>query len=58
MATVHNKLPKTVKRLMALMPDQSRVSVFKHMMIDAEKSFQAARNRRATDIDLNKTGND
>jgi hypothetical protein len=48
---INFKLPTAVKREMALMKSSAVKTTYKKMMIDAEKSLHAFRNRRASDRD-------
>jgi len=48
---INFKLPTAVKREMALMKSSAVKTTYKKMMIDAEKSLYAFRNRRASDRD-------
>lgn len=48
-------MSKTVKRAMALMPKkQESITVYKKMMIDAERTEQAVKNRRFSESPIEK----
>jgi hypothetical protein len=48
---INFKLPTAVKREMALIKSSAVKTTYKKMMIDAEKSLHAFRNRRAGEKD-------
>ena len=53
---INFKLPTAVKREMALIKSSAVKTTYKKMMIDAEKSLHAFRNRRVGDKDTAPAG--
>lgn len=58
MATQSVKLPKSVKRMLAMMSNRTSATVFKNLMLEAEISNQTARMRRSSESDSDKQNNE
>jgi hypothetical protein len=57
MAINQTKLPKTVKRMLSLMSNQTSKTTFKKLMLEAEISNQLARSKRIVDVDTDNSKN-